>query len=92
MKAAIKNVSFKPRAESELTWTILIKRQYSSPYSSSSYGPSRLSGKEKVKALKPAESVEFILGSAQISGRQGSSWADKDKTEWQIIITQGAPS
>ena len=90
LKAVIKNVGFKPLAEAELTWTILIKRYYSSSYSSYSYGPSLLSGKEKVKALKPAESVEFILGSAQISGYQGSSWADKDKTEWQIIITQGA--
>lgn len=90
LKAVIKNVGFKPMAESELTWTILIKRYYSSSYSSYSYGPSRMSGKEKVKALKPAESVEFILGSAQISGYQGSSWAEKDKIEWQIVVTQGA--
>lgn len=91
LKAVIKNVGFKPLAESELTWTILIKRYYSSYYSSSSssYG-NRLTGKEKIKALKPAETAEFILGSAQISGYQGSSWAEKDKIEWQIVITQGA--
>ena len=91
LKAVIKNVGFKPQAEAELKWTILIKRYYSSYYSSSSstYGSNRLTGQEKIKALKPAESAEFVLGSAQISGYQGSSWAEKDKIEWQIVITQG---
>lgn len=90
LKAVVKNVGFKPLAESELTWTILIKRYYSSYYSSSSSYGNRLTGKEKIKALKPAETAEFILGSAQISGYQGSSWAEKDKIEWQIVVTQGA--
>ena len=83
LKVTVKNISFKPMPEGEMTWKILVVGTYSSTL---------YTGVEKVNALKPAESVEFILGSAQISGRQGSSWADKDKTEWQIIITQGAPS
>jgi len=80
LKAVIKNNTFKDMPEGELIWTILVRKYYSTSVES-------YTGTEKLKALKPAASVDMIVGSADITGYSytGTS-ADKDKIEWQIIV------
>jgi hypothetical protein len=82
LKVTIKNTTFKPMPEGEIDWTILV-RQYAST------AIEKHSGKEKLKALKPAEAAELVIGAAQITGWRdwGNQW--KDKIEYQVIITQG---
>jgi hypothetical protein len=82
LKVTIKNMTFKELPEGEIDWMILV-RQYGS---TSIY---KHSGKEKLKALKPAESAELLIGEAQITGWRdwGNQW--KDKIEYQVIVMQG---
>jgi hypothetical protein len=81
LRVTIKNATFKPMADGEIDWTILV-RQYSST------SIEKYTGKEKLKALKPAETAELVIGAAQITGWRdwGNQW--KDKVEFQVIITQ----
>ena len=44
-------------------------------------------GTEPLKALKASETVEMVLGAAQITGYKGYDMA-KDKMEYQIIVSQ----
>ena len=82
LKVTIKNATFKEMADGELEWTILV-RQYSTT------SIEKHTGKEKLKALKPAEAVDLVIGAAQITGWRdwGQQW--KDKIEYQVVITQG---
>lgn len=80
LKVTVKNISFKPMPEGEMTWKILVVGSYSSTL---------YTGVEKVNALKPAETQELIIGSAQVSAWKSYSGRGSDKTEHQITIKQG---
>ena len=82
LKVTIKNATFKEMPVGEIDWMILV-RQYGST------SIEKHSGKEKLKALRPAESVDLVIGAAQITGWRdwGNQW--KDKIEYQVIVSQG---
>jgi hypothetical protein len=82
LKVTVKNSTFKPMPDGEIEWMILV-RQYAST------SIEKYSGKEKLKALKPAETAELLIGAAQITGWRdwGNQW--KDKIEYRLILTQG---
>ena len=83
LKAIIRNTTFKPQLEGEVKWTIII-RGYSS--SGALQGSS---GTEPLKALKTSETVEMVLGAAQITGwKDGYDYA-KDKMDYQVIVSLG---
>lgn len=82
LKAAIKNVSFKEMPEGEVTWTILVLRYSSTAIES-------YTGTEKLKSLKPAEATDMIIGKAETGGYRNYGPADKDKTEWQVVVRHG---
>jgi hypothetical protein len=69
--------------EGEVEWTLLVRKYYSSAVE-------KYTGKEKLKALKPAETVELTIGSAQIHGWNYSGDQVKDKIEYQVIVNQAA--
>ena len=79
LKAVIKNTSMKEKPEGEVVWTILVKKYYSTTIES-------YSGTEKLKALKPFEGSEMVIGNAEIGGYNYSGTQEKDKTEWQVIV------
>lgn len=80
LKVTVKNTSFKPMPEGEMAWKIVVVGSYSSTLSS---------GLEKINALKPAESQELVIGSAETSARKSSSGRSSDKIEYQITVKQG---
>ena len=82
LKVTIKNTTFRPMPEGEIDWTIIVRRYVSAT-------PEGFTGTEKLKALKPAESVDMIIGSAQITGWR--DWYDqaKDKMEHQVVVRHG---
>ena len=82
VKAIIRNTTIKPLPEGEVKWTILIR-----PYSSSALHGS--TGTEPLKALKTSETVEMVLGAAQITGWKDGYDAAKDKMEYQVIVSAG---
>jgi hypothetical protein len=82
LKAAIKNLTFKPMPEGELVWTILVKKADFTDYTIS------YSGVEKLKALKPAETENLIFGNANVGGYRDLGSSEKDKVEWQVIVKQ----
>ena len=81
LKAAIKNTSFKEMPEGEVVWSILVKSYYSTTIEI-------YTGTEKLKALKPAETTDMVIGKAEITGYNYSGTAEKDKIEWQVIVKQ----
>ncbi len=81
LKATIRNTSIKAQPEGEVKWTIIV-RGYSSPDTIQGN-----TGTEPLKALKASETVEMVLGAAQITGYKGYDMA-KDKMEYQIIVSQ----
>ena len=82
LKVTIKNTTFRPMPEGEIDWTIIVRRYLSGT-------PEGFTGTEKLKALKPAESVDMVIGSAQITGWR--DWYDqaKDKMEHQVVVRHG---
>lgn len=81
LKATLKNVSFKPMQEGEMAWEILVRKYYSTTIES-------YKGTEKLKALRPAETAEMVLGAAQITGWRDGTEGAKDKIEWQVVVKQ----
>ena len=81
LKATIKNLSFKEMPEGEIVWTILVRK-----YSSSMV--EIYTGTEKLKALKPAETADMVIGNAEVSGYKDIGSVEKDKIEWQVTIKQ----
>ena len=81
LKVAVKNATFKEMPEGDVEWIILV-RQYATTTIH------KHTGKEKLKALKPAEAAELVIGAAQITGYRdyGTQW--KDKIEYQVVINQ----
>jgi hypothetical protein len=82
LKAAVKNLTFKPMPEGELVWTILVRKASYADYTIS------YSGLEKVKALKPAETQTLVFGNANVGGYKDLGYNEKDKIEWQVVIKQ----
>jgi hypothetical protein len=82
LKATIKNATFKEMPEGEVVWTILVLRWGTTTVES-------FSGTEKLKSLKPAESTEMVIGKADMGGYKNYGAAEKDKTEWQVVVKQG---
>lgn len=82
LKVTLKNNTFRPMPEGEIDWTIIVRR-----YSSTAL--EGFTGTEKVKALKPAETVDMVIGAAQITGWR--DWYDqaKDKMEHQVVVRHG---
>jgi hypothetical protein len=81
LKVTVKNVSFKPMPEGEIEWTLLVRKYYSTSVD-------KYTGKEPLKALKPAETADLTIGAAQIHGWNYGNDQVKDKIEHQIIVTQ----
>lgn len=79
LKVTVKNATFKPQPEGEIEWSILTMKYYGGI-------PEVVSGKEKLPALKAAETTDLVLGSAQIFGWLDSMERTKDKLEWQVVI------
>lgn len=82
LKASIRNMSFKEMPEGEVIWTILVLRWGSSTINS-------YTGTEKLKALKPSETADMVIGKAEMGGYKNYGAAEKDKTEWQVVVKQG---
>ena len=82
LRVTLKNNTFRPMPEGEIDWTIIVRR-----YSSTAV--EGFTGTEKVKALKPAETVDMVIGAAQITGWR--DWFDqaKDKMEHQVVVRHG---
>ena len=83
LKVTVRNTTFKPQAEGEVEWTIIVRR---AGYSTSASG---FSGVEKLKALRPSDTAEMVMGAAQITGWRDYYDAAKDKMEYQVIVKQG---
>lgn len=81
LQVVAKNVSSKAMPEGTLEWKILVLGKYG--------GMTLYTGTEKVPALKTAESKEFLVGSAQITGWRDASYQLKDKLEYEVTILQG---
>lgn len=81
LKASVKNTSFKEMPEGEILWTILVLRWGTDTIES-------FTGTEKLKMLKPAELVEMVIGKADTGGYKNYGPAEKDKTEWRVVIKQ----
>jgi hypothetical protein len=78
-KVIVKNTSLKPMPEGELNWTILVIKALSS--SSDKYV-----GTEQIKALRPSESVELLVGAVPIGGyRYERDY--KDQMEYELVVT-----
>jgi hypothetical protein len=81
LKVTVKNTSFREMPAGEIAWTLLVRKYYSSAVEG-------YTGKEPLKALKPSEMTELVLGAAQIQGWADISGQAKDKIEHQIVVTQ----
>jgi len=81
LKVTVKNNSFREMPAGEVEWTLLVRKYYSSSIEG-------FAGKEPLKALKPSETAEMVLGSAQIFGWADISGQAKDKIEHQVVVTQ----
>ncbi len=81
LKAVIRNMSFKEMPEGEVVWTILVIRWGTNTVV-------RFTGTEKLKGLKPAEATDMVIGKANMSGYKYYGSAEKDKTEWQVVVNQ----
>ncbi len=80
IKVTAKNTSFKPMAEGELEWNILVVGTYFSQLQS---------GIEKIKALKPANIQELQFGSAEAHGWRKGTSKKEDRVEWKLVVKQG---
>jgi hypothetical protein len=81
LKVTLKNISFKEMPEGEVEWTIIVRKYYSTAVEG-------FKGVEKLKALRPAEAIDMIMGSAQITGWRELYDAAKDKMEYQVVVKQ----
>lgn len=79
LRAVIKNTSFKEMPEGEVVWSILVLRWGTNTIES-------FTGTEKLKVLKPAETTDMVIGKAETGGYKNYGAAEKDKTEWQVVI------
>jgi len=79
LKVTIKNTGFKPLAEGEVQWEILVRKHDSTIVESTS-------GKEKLQALRSSDTAEVVIGGAQVQGWRDASYNAKDKVEWQVTV------
>jgi hypothetical protein len=79
-KLAIKGTAPRPFPEGEVNWTIVVKKLYYNDR------VEKYTGTEKLKALRPSESVELMIGAVPIQGyRYERDY--KDEMEYDISIT-----
>ena len=76
----LKNNSIKEFPEGEVAWTIVVRRSYEERME-------KMSGKEKLKGLKPSQQAQIVLGAAQVSDYKTGYSNYKDKMEYDVIIT-----
>lgn len=81
LKLSIKNTSFSAMPEGEVQWQILNRKHDSTRVELTS-------GKEKLKALRPAETADLSIGAAEVTGYRDISETSMDKLEWQVTILQ----
>ena len=81
LKVFLKNMTFKPQPEGEVVWTIIVRR-----YGYSSGNLTGFTGSEPLKALGPSESIDMVMGAAQITGWRDYYDSAKDKMEYQVIV------
>jgi len=80
LKLTIRNTSFKPMPEGEVNWTLLVKKATYVDMTE------KYVGTEKLKALRPSESVEIMVGAVPIQGyRYERDY--KDEMEHDIAIS-----
>ena len=84
LKVTVQNTSFKPQPEGEVVWTILVRK-----YGYVSGGLEAFTGTEPLKALRPADREEMVMGAAQITGWRDFYDNAKDKMDYQVIVKQG---
>ena len=84
LKVTVQNMSFKAQPEGEVVWTILVRK-----YGYSSGGLEAFTGTEPLKALRPADKEEMVMGAAQITGWRDYYDYAKDKMDYQVIVKQG---
>jgi hypothetical protein len=82
LQVKVRNTSFKPQPEGEVEWTIIVRR---AGYTTG--GIEGFTGVEKLKGLAASETVEMVMGAAQITGWNYYDSA-KDKMEYQVIVKQ----
>lgn len=79
-KVVIRNTSLKPLPEGEVSWTILVRKAL---YSNRT---EKYVGTEKLKPLRPSESVELMVGAVPIEGyRYERDY--KDDMEYELVMT-----
>jgi hypothetical protein len=76
----VKNMSIKDFPEGDVHWTIVVRRSYEG-------GSDKFTGKEKLKALKPAQQHQLVLGAAQVTGYKTDYRNYKDKLEYEVVIS-----
>lgn len=84
LKVTVKNVSMKDFPAGELEYSILVKNYNYSPTTYELY-----QGKESLSALRLADSVDVVIGAAEINGWRDSDYHAQDKLDYQIIIKHG---
>src|SRR6186713_1467984 len=68
----VKNNSIKEFPEGEVTWTIVVRRSYEERLE-------KMSGKDKLKGLKPSQQAQILIGAAQVSDYKTGYSNYKDK-------------
>lgn len=80
LKITVKNISFTPMPERDLDWKIVVLGEKSSVL---------YFGNEKIKALKPANTQDFAVGSATVASWRNFTGKGQDRLEWQVVVKQG---
>ena len=78
LKVEIKNQRLKAMPAGELQWTVVVKKRYSSL--------EKHKGKEVLKALKPGEVSELVVGNFGLATVREYEAVAKDKIEYEIVI------
>ena len=78
LRVEMKNQRPKSMPAGELQWTVVVKKRYSSL--------EKHNGKEVVKALKPSEISELVVGDFGLATVREYESVAKDKIEYEIVI------
>jgi hypothetical protein len=81
VRMVARNTSLRQFGEGEITWTLLVRR-------TSEGTTEKYVGKQPLKPLRPAESVDLIIGAVPIGGYR-SDRNYKDELDYDILITHG---
>jgi hypothetical protein len=86
LRVSLRNTSFRPVPDGEITWEI-VKRKFDN-------GAIELTtGTEKLQSLKAGETADLTLGFARTGGVRNGAVLRQDELEWQITIKpEGQPA